>query len=253
MNKILNQITEHIDNYVEFEVNIKVNLNEQKDLLLFKKNFNKSIKEKIPEKKALKQIEETINLASEVTTKNLGDDYWDETDKFIFLTELCKLFILLGENSLAFDLVSKIEQPISKDRTLLSMSEAYLKSGQINQAFITTNLINRVSIINNAFYLMGYNIEFYEAHKLYPKIDLDNCKNTLVKGMSENINEQIEPSKAVTPYLYNYPDYTQNLSNILFHKAKIACFFEEERNEEKLDLLNEVLDIKEWRRISASA
>ena len=52
MNKILNQITEHIDNYVEIEFNIKVNLNEQKDLLLFKKNFNKSIKEKIPEKKA---------------------------------------------------------------------------------------------------------------------------------------------------------------------------------------------------------
>lgn len=52
MNKILNQIIEHIDNYVEFEVNINVNLNEQKDLLLFKKNFNKSIKEKIPENKA---------------------------------------------------------------------------------------------------------------------------------------------------------------------------------------------------------
>ena len=52
---------------------------------------------------------------------------------------------------------------------------------------------------------------------------------------------------------YNYSDYTQNLSNILFHQAKMACFFEEERNEEKLDMLSEVLDIKDWRRISARA
>ena len=61
----------------------------------------------------------------------------------------------------------------------------------------------------------------------------------------------MEASKSVTPYLYSYSKYTQYLSNILFHQAKIACFFEEERNEEKLDILSEVLDIKDWRKISA--
>ena len=61
----------------------------------------------------------------------------------------------------------------------------------------------------------------------------------------------MEASKSVTPYLYSYSKYTQYLHNILFHQAKMACFFEEERNEEKLDTLSEVLDIKDRRRISA--
>jgi len=71
--------------------------------------------------------------------------------------------------------------------------------------------------------------------------------------MSEKINEELEISTSVNPYLYNHSDQIQNLSNILFYQAKMACFFEEERNEEKLDMLSEVLDIKDWRRISASA
>jgi hypothetical protein len=70
--------------------------------------------------------------------------------------------------------------------------------------------------------------------------------------MSEKIYEQMDLSKAIYPYLYHHTKYPENFSNILFHQAKIACFFEEERNEEKLDILSEVLDIKDWRRISAS-
>ncbi|WP_296636225.1 hypothetical protein [Polaribacter sp.] len=53
--------------------------------------------------------------------------------------------------------------------------------------------------------------------------------------------------------LYNYSEYTQYLFNILFHQAKIACFFEKDHSEKKLDMLSEVLDIKDWRRISARA
>ena len=64
-------------------------------------------------------------------------------------------------------------------------------------------------------------------------------------GKSNTINTDI------APYLYNHSDLTKTLSNILFYQAKMACFFEKERNEEKLDMLSEVLDIKEWRRMSA--
>jgi hypothetical protein len=32
----------------------------------------------------------------------------------------------------------------------------------------------------------------------------------------------------------------------------MACFFEDDKKEEKLDLLEQVIDIKEWRKISAS-
>ena len=84
-------------------------------------------------------------------------------------------------------------------------------------------------------------------------ISSENNQGAFIKGMSEKINEQLEPSENPNYYLYNYSEHTQNLSNILFHQAKIACFFEEERNEEKLDMLSEVIDIKDWRRISAIA
>ena len=60
-------------------------------------------------------------------------------------------------------------------------------------------------------------------------------------------------SRCDSTYLYHHTKYPENFSNILFHQAKIACFFEEERNEEKLDILSEVLDIKDWRRISVNA
>ncbi len=52
------------------------------------------------------------------------------------------------------------------------------------------------------------------------------------------------------PFLYRFCKHTQCLSDILFYKAKMACFFEKESNEEKLDMLSEVLDIKDWRRLS---
>jgi hypothetical protein len=35
----------------------------------------------------------------------------------------------------------------------------------------------------------------------------------------------------------------------LFYKAKMACFFEEEQDEEILDLVSEVIDISEWRQL----
>ncbi len=52
------------------------------------------------------------------------------------------------------------------------------------------------------------------------------------------------------PFLYRFCEHTPYLSDILFYKAKMACFFEKERNEEKLDMLSEVLNIKDWRRVS---
>jgi hypothetical protein len=96
----------------------------------------------------------------------------------------------------------------------------------------------------------GKTLSFEEAQTLKKSISSEKNINTFIAGISEKINDQME-TNAVDPYLYNYSEYTQYLSNILFHQAKIACFFEEERNEEKLDMLSEVLDLKDWRRISA--
>ena len=54
-------------------------------------------------------------------------------------------------------------------------------------------------------------------------------------------------------FLFNLSKQSKTQVHFLFYQAKIACFFENKRNEEKLDMLSEVLDLKDWRRISASA
>jgi hypothetical protein len=82
-------------------------------------------------------------------------------------------------------------------------------------------------------------------------IPSEENKNALINGMSQKINNEMKSSESVNPYLYIHSEHTQYLSNILFHQAKMACFFEKERNEEKLDILSEAIDIKDWRRISA--
>ncbi|MDA8874736.1 hypothetical protein N9H78_03590 [Winogradskyella sp.] len=43
-------------------------------------------------------------------------------------------------------------------------------------------------------------------------------------------------------------DLNESLS-YLFYKAKMACFFEENKNENKLDILEQVIDIKQWREV----
>ena len=50
-------------------------------------------------------------------------------------------------------------------------------------------------------------------------------------------------------YFIKYNDQYKGLINLLFYKAKMACFFEKERDEERLDLLSEVINFKEWREI----
>ena len=53
-------------------------------------------------------------------------------------------------------------------------------------------------------------------------------------------------------YFNKFSNEYKGLINLLFHKAKMACFFEDDKKEEKLDLLEQVIDIKEWREISKS-
>tara|TARA_B110001450_G_scaffold235570_1_gene240376 strand:- start:564 stop:4826 length:4263 start_codon:yes stop_codon:yes gene_type:complete len=68
------------------------------------------------------------------------------------------------------------------------------------------------------------------------------------KVFLQNFSNDIKNS-----FLFNLNKQSETQVHFLFHQAKMACFFEKQRNEEKLDMLSEVLDIKDWRRMSASA
>ena len=72
------------------------------------------------------------------------------------------------------------------------------------------------------------------------------------KVLPEKLNDVFEKT------FNNNNDYKFLIKNIkavtsyktfLFHKAKMACFFEEEKDEEKLDLISEVIDISKWREL----
>ena len=121
----------------------------------------------------------------------------------------------------------------------------------------------------NCFYEIEYQFDYWT--KDYLSNDLsnittiyDSMRNILtlnplfnpqlfIKSISHKFKESKALNEDVFLFLYNFTYNLSSLPNILFYQAKMACFFEEKRNEEKLDMLSEVLDIKDWRRISASA
>ena len=125
-----------------------------------------------------------------------------------------------------------------------------MEQGKKEVSFSVVKNISKGDLLVQTFYDFGKTLPFEKAQNCLLMISSEENQSAVINGMSERINDQME-SNSVNPYVYNYSEYTQYLSNILFHQAKIACFFEEERNEEKLDILSEVLDIKDWRRISA--
>jgi hypothetical protein len=44
----------------------------------------------------------------------------------------------------------------------------------------------------------------------------------------------------------------KKINSFLYHKSKMVCFFEKEVDEDKLNLLSQVIDVDEWKKISAS-
>ena len=128
-----------------------------------------------------------------------------------------------------------------------------MEQGEKEEAIQIADKIKQGSERLEAFIDFGKIHTIKEAQNCLPMISSENNQGAFIKGMSEKIYGQMDLSEGIYPYLYHHSKYTENFSNILFHQAKIACFFEEARNEEKLDILSEVIDIKDWRRISASA
>jgi hypothetical protein len=108
------------------------------------------------------------------------------------------------------------------------------------------------AFLRNQFYLgIGISSSSIVSKKCYDLINCENYKNKLNEGIFKKIKLSDKLNYNVRPYLYCHSELTQNLTNILFYQAKMVCFFEKERNQEKLDMLSEVLDIKDWRRLSA--
>ena len=93
-----------------------------------------------------------------------------------------------------------------------------------------------------------------------------NISNIHIEGINEYLksldhnefkdlyNSSIKISNLNSEYIYfnKFSNEYKGLLNLLFLKGKMACFFDEDKKEEKLNLIEQVIDIKEWREISAS-
>ena len=106
-------------------------------------------------------------------------------------------------------------------------------------------------------------------NKIFPKYEKVVYENIDLKENEIEFNGAVYKDSKYREIMESNFDYSFSKNNIefqflsknqnphesfsyLFHKAKMACFFEDDKKEEKLDLLEQVIDIKEWREISAN-
>ena len=194
-------------------------------------------------------MQEALRLASDITHQKRKSEAYLKISKILMELdnkEESKKAIQKSHR-VALDITDASE----KSESYLEISKVLMEQGKIKEAIQVAVNIKEGSERLKVFLDFGKKLTFNESQNILPIIPTEENRSGVIKGMSENIYEKMELSEAIYPYLYHHSKYTENLSNILFHQAKIACFFEEERNEEKLDMLSEVLDIKDWRRISA--
>lgn len=171
-------------------------------------------------------------------------------DQIEVYSDIFKIFIDLGDIKGALKIRTKIKNDRYQCNFYKKTSKVLLENGFFQNGIdFTTKIKNG----RNAFLKsLGVIIDSTDLNLITSKINSEYDKNIIIDSVSKKIMEDYG-SPDINQFTYNFHQNTQSLSNILYYQAKIACFFEEERNEEKLDMLSEVLDIKDWRRISASA
>ncbi len=205
-------------------------------------------------------------------------DYFNEIKsshtKFKALIQISKVLMDIGEKEKSLQVVSKIIDNWERDKAFQTTATGY-RSNPFNLAYRKlsiiliqkgdqTGAIDLASKITSSyerrlcFTYIGLYCSEDQVLTLFNGIEIQN-KDFFINGLFHKIfwNSFInEFSFGECNHLYHFSQYIQHLHivpKILIFKTVRACFFEKERNEEKLDMLSEVLDIKDWRRISASA
>ena len=156
-----------------------------------------------------------------------------------------------GQMEESLKVASQITHENKKSKAYSEISMILMDQGKKEESLRVVENISIGDLLLQTFYDFGKTLSFKESHNLQSTITSEKSKMSLIEGVSMAINSQLELSENVNPYLFNFSVYTQYLPNILFHLSKIACFFEKNHNQKKLNILSEVLDIEEWRRISA--
>jgi len=195
------------------------------------------------------EISESLEFASKIPE----DDGYDFLKSSLYL-ELVKLLVDSGKFESAVDLVSKIpeDELEERDNAYGYISKSLFARGKIKESAELLKSINRGSGQLAVMRESGISTNKNDVNKVFKKLDNPNYRFSFLEGISSQIGGQSLSLSEHSDLLFNYSSSVNLLQNVLFSVAKEACFFELERNEEKLDMLSEVLDIEDWRRISSS-
>ena len=193
-----------------------------------------------------------FRIASEIS----NDQFGDKPLAYALISKhLNQQFDEEGAQSAMKDavrLIAEIANDYKKSRMRQAIAKIMINQGDLEKAFSLISKIDYGSVRLQCLKEIGGFYPFQKFENVLKCFSQDAEKNMLLHGFSEKFLESNEEMPEVMYYLHDYSQLTSTLSNILFYKAKRACFFEEVRNEEKLDMLGEVLDIQDWRRISSS-
>ena len=116
-------------------------------------------------------------------------------------------------------LASEISYDYDKSAVYSEIFKVLMEQGKMKESLKVAENIKKGSYRIEAFNHFGKTLPFEEAKNMLKTIYSEDNQSAIIKGISENIYEQMKASKTIQPFLYNYSKYTQNLSNILFHQA----------------------------------
>ena len=179
------------------------------------------------------------------------------------LLDLCVDLYVLSNSYLDLSDLRKIEEKIywllerlneaDRNEAYSNLCKMFFKCGELEGLFSVLSKISKANIRRECYSHFG---AFAKSHRELKEISnfvIDRwALNSMLWSYTNNHKRVSVGTFEFYSYLHDYSSFLDGLINVLFYKSKMACFFEEERNEEKLDILSEVLDIEDWRRISAS-
>jgi hypothetical protein len=127
-----------------------------------------------------------------------------------------------------------------------------IEQGDVESVFRLSPRIKSISVKMDFLSFLGAKLDYDVISMLLKSFSSPQDESALLSGYTMKVARSPSTISGLFSYLVNHTESGIYLISILKYKARIECFFEQERNEEKLDMLSEVLDIEDWRRISSS-
>lgn len=195
--------------------------------------------------------------------------HFNEENKFSFLLKVIKKLVEIGEPNEAINLLNQINPKASKyfigrEARLIGMQgftthfykEAlkdiawYIFKKNHSTAFTMVFDNGNIDLsFKKDFYLSFFSEMDFEKNIIIWKPYFKNEIESFIDPISKSFIKKLE-SNSEYMYLSNFPEYTEKLGNILLAKFYEYVTSETKRDEQKLDLIAQVIDIDEWRNIN---